>query len=153
MWRGNSFWLNVGCHDMWRVLCGESLVEPKEASMSPLPQRWINHPQSVKDHLCFIPACMMTTERLNGLARPEFGWGTARAFHMDSHLTPLWEGSLKGAAWPCHQHQRAEPKLKIWHLAAFRDLIHNSTDENKLFSQTSEKEMSNGVIQKGCYWL
>lgn len=145
-WRGNLFWLNVGCRDMWGVLCGESLVEPKEASMSPLPQLWINHPQSVKDHLCFIPVCMMETETLNGLAWLEFGWGTARASHMDSYLKPLWKCNLKGEVWQCHQCRRTMPKLKCWHYKAFRDLIHNSTDENKLCSQTSRKEMSKQVI-------
>lgn len=145
-WRGNLFWLNVGCRDMWGVLCGESLVEPKEASMSPLPQLWINHPQSVKDHLCFIPVCMMETETLNGLAWLEFGWGKARASHMDSYLKPLWKCNLKGEVWQCHQCRRTMPKLKCWHYKAFRDLIHNSTDENKLCSQTSRKEMSKEVI-------
>lgn len=67
---------------------------------------------------------------------------------MDSHLTLLWKGSLKGAVWLCHQRQRSGPKLKNWHRKAFRDLIHNSTDENKLFSETSEKEMSMALSKR-----
>lgn len=67
---------------------------------------------------------------------------------MDSHLTPLWEGSLKGAVWLCHRHQRTRPKLKCWRREAFGNPIHNSTDENKLFSQTSEKEMSTALSKR-----
>lgn len=67
---------------------------------------------------------------------------------MDGHLTPLWEGGLKGAVWLCHQHHRTGPKLKCWHWDALRDLIHNSTDETKLFSQTSEEEMSVAVSER-----
>lgn len=67
---------------------------------------------------------------------------------MDSHLTPLWEGSLKGAVWLRHWHQKNEPKPKCWHREAFGDLIHNSTDENKPFSQTSEKEMSTALSKR-----
>lgn len=117
VWRGNSFWLNVGCHDMWRVLCRESLVEPKEASMSPLPQLWINHPQSVKDHLCFIPACRMGTETLNGSAVPEFGWGATRAFWYGQPSNAIVEMQSQGSGL-CHRHRIIGPKLKYWHCKA-----------------------------------
>lgn len=68
---------------------------------------------------------------------------------MDGHLTALWKVSLKGAVCPFHQRQKTGPKLKYWHYKAFRDEIHNSTDENKLFGQTSEKDSDCGVVQKG----
>lgn len=72
---------------------------------------------------------------------------------MDSHLTPLWQESLKGAVCLFHQRQRTEPELKYWHRKAVRDLIHNSTDENMLFSGTSEKEMSVALSKKALTWF
>lgn len=61
---------------------------------------------------------------------------------MDDHLTPLWKESLKRAVCLFHRRQRAEPELKHWHRKAFRDVIHSSTFENTLFSQTPVNEMS-----------
>lgn len=62
--RGNPFWVNVGCHEMLRALCGDGSVEPKVASIGPLPRLWIHRPHSVREHLCFIPFCVMGAKSL-----------------------------------------------------------------------------------------
>lgn len=49
---------------MWRALCGNCCVEPKGASIGPLPRLWIRCPQSVREHLCFIPFCVMGAKSL-----------------------------------------------------------------------------------------
>lgn len=120
---------------MWRVLCGESSVELKEASMSPLPQLWINHPQSVKDHLCFIPVRMMGTWTLDEIrgARTWMRYSEGISYGQPSNAIVERQSQRTSLAEQSAPKNWAKTQILAIHL------IYSCTDENKLFSQTLKK--------------
>lgn len=109
--RGNPFWVNVGCHDMQRALCGDASAKPTGASIGPLPRLWMHRPQSVREHLCFIPFCVMGAKLLPWMSGVG---GGGRGIWMEWSIWALtWKvicGKVQCACWK----QKTGPETRIF---------------------------------------
>lgn len=107
--RGNPFWVNVGCHEMRRALCGNASAKPTGASIGPLPRLWMHRPQSVREHLCFIPFCVMGAKLPPWMSGVGGGGGFGRSGAF-GHLT--WKvicGKAQCACWK----QKTGPETRV----------------------------------------